>query len=77
MKVIFRLLTQLSSRRSISYLVGRVAKSRFSKRLIPYFIHVYKIDVSEAERPPELSYLNAFFTRRLNRGMSDSSPVLT
>ncbi len=75
MKVIFRLLTQLSSRRSISYLVGRVAKSRFSKRLIPYFIHVYKIDVSEAERPPEAyPHLNAFFTRRLKPGVRPIHP---
>lgn len=75
MKVIFRLLTQLSSRRSLSYLAGWVAKSRFSKRLIPYFIHVYKIDVSEAERSPEdYPHLNAFFTRRLKPGVRPIFP---
>ncbi|MDQ0338068.1 phosphatidylserine decarboxylase [Caldalkalibacillus uzonensis] len=75
MKTIFRLLTQLSSRRSISYLAGRLAKSKWSKRWIPHFIKVYRINVEEAEkRPEEYPHLNAFFTRRLKEGVRPIHP---
>lgn len=72
---LFRLLTQLSSRRTLSYLAGCLAKSRLSKGLIPLFIKVYGIDVSEAEQPPDCyPHLNAFFTRRLKEGARPIDP---
>lgn len=75
MKVIFRLLTQLSSRRFLSHLAGRFAKSRWSKVFIPYFVRIYNIDVAEAERPLEdYPHINAFFTRRLKQGVRPIFP---
>lgn len=70
MKTMYRLLTELSSRKSISKMTGRLAKSKISKRWIPHFAKVYKIDVNEAEKNiDDYQSLNAFFTRRLKQGV--------
>lgn len=70
MKPVYRLLTELSSRKSISRLTGKLAKSRLSKPLIPHFAKVYKINLEEAEKElHEYPTLNAFFTRRLKEGI--------
>lgn len=75
MNVFFRLLTQLSSRRTLSCLAGRLAKSRLSRGLIPLFVKAYGIDVSEAQWPPaQYPHLNAFFTRRLKEGARPIDP---
>ncbi|MCC2684447.1 MAG: phosphatidylserine decarboxylase, partial [Paenibacillaceae bacterium] len=65
----FRLLTELSSRKWVSKLAGRFAKSRLSRRFIPRFVKTYGIDWQEAEKPlNEYETLNEFFTRKLKRG---------
>lgn len=67
---VFRWMTELSSRKSISQLTGRFAKSSLSKRLIPRFAKMYGINVEEAEKAVhEYASLNEFFTRRLKPGM--------
>jgi phosphatidylserine decarboxylase len=69
MKPMYKLLTQLSSRKTVSRITGRFAKSRVSKRMIPHFAKTYKINVHEAEKEMrEYSTLNTFFTRRLKEG---------
>lgn len=70
MKPMYKLLTQLSSRRTISKITGQVAKSKLSKGLIPHFAKTYKINIQEAEkRLEDYPTLNAFFTRRLKEGI--------
>ena len=67
---VFRLLTELSSRKWISGVTGRFAKSSVSRRLIPRFAKLYGIDPAEAEKDiHEYASLNDFFTRRLKSGM--------
>lgn len=69
MKPIYKLLTQLSSRKSISKITGKMAKSRASKAFIPHFAKTYQINVEEAEKQlHEYPTLNHFFTRRLKAG---------
>lgn len=70
MKPLFRLLTELSSRKSISRLTGAFAKSRASRGLIPRFAKIYGIHVGDAEKQlSEYVSLNDFFTRRLRSGL--------
>jgi phosphatidylserine decarboxylase len=62
----FRLLTELSSRKWVSRLTGKFAKSKLSRGLIPRFIKTYGINWEDAENPlGEYESLNDFFTRRL------------
>jgi phosphatidylserine decarboxylase len=69
MRAFYRLLTELTSRRTLSRLAGALAKSGFSRRLIPHFVKVYAIRADEAEKPiGEYASLNEFFTRRLKAG---------
>ncbi|MCZ8519189.1 MULTISPECIES: archaetidylserine decarboxylase [Paenibacillus] len=73
----FRLLTELSSRKSVSQLTGAFAKSRASRSLIPHFAKTYGIPVEDAEKAVhEYASLNDFFTRRLKSGLRpvDASP---
>lgn len=66
---LMRSMTELSSRKSISRLTGRLAQSSISRRFIPTFARMYSIEVQEAEKPlSEYSTLNEFFTRRLRPG---------
>jgi phosphatidylserine decarboxylase len=70
MKTILRLLTDLSSRKFIAQITGKLAKSSFSKFLIPKFAKIYGIRIEEAEKEiHEYTSLNDFFTRRLKQGM--------
>lgn len=63
-----RILTELSSRKWISQLTGRFAKSRLSKGFIPRFARMYNINLDEAEKGiGEYRTLNEFFTRRLKQ----------
>lgn len=72
---IFRLLTELSARKWVSRLAGRIAKAGFSRRLIPRFARMYGIDPAEAELGLEqYPSLNAFFTRRLKPGLRPVDP---
>lgn len=75
MNAFFRLLTELSSRKTISQWIGKFAKSKWSKGLIPTFIKIYGIRAEEAERhPDEYESLNAFFTRSLKNGARTIDP---
>ncbi|WP_411347855.1 archaetidylserine decarboxylase [Paenibacillus sp. WLX2291] len=80
----FRLFTELSSRKWVSRLTGSFAQSRASRAMIPKFIQLYGIPAEEAEKKVEDYHtLNEFFTRRLRPGarpidtdsMSIASPV--
>lgn len=69
-KPFFRLLTELSSRKSISRITGAFAKSKASRRLIPWFVKSYGIRAEDAEKQiGEYASLNDFFTRRLKPGL--------
>lgn len=66
---LLRSMTELTSRKFLSRLTGRLAKSALSKRWIPRFASMYQIPVEEAEKPiGEYTTLNEFFTRRLKPG---------
>jgi phosphatidylserine decarboxylase len=74
-KAFFRLLTELSSRKSLSRLVGAFAESRASRKLIPRFARSYGIPLSDAEKEwTDYATLNEFFTRRLK---PDLRPIAT
>lgn len=75
MQSFFRLLTELSSRKTISGMVGSLARSRWSRRWIGHFVRSYGISVEEAEKPlHEYESLNEFFTRRLKPGARPIDP---
>lgn len=66
---LLRSMTELTSRKFVSRLTGRLAKSRLSRRWIPRFAALYRIPVEEAEKHwGEYASLNEFFTRRLKPG---------
>mgnify|MGYP001190364346 CR=1 FL=1 len=68
-KWLLRTLTELGSRKWISRLAGRIARSPASRALIPRFARAYGIAVEEAEKAiGEYATLNEFFTRRLKPG---------
>jgi phosphatidylserine decarboxylase len=70
MKPLFRLLTELSSRKSISRLTGAFAQSKVSRGLISRFARTYGIRIEDAEKEiKEYATLNEFFTRRLKQGL--------
>jgi phosphatidylserine decarboxylase len=74
---LLRLMTELSSRKFVSRITGRFAKSSLSRRWIPRFAAMYNIPVEEAEKDiSEYRSLNDFFTRRLKPGRRpvDGSP---
>lgn len=82
MKPIFRLMTELSSRKWLSQMTGRFAKSAASRIIIPRFAQSYRIRVEDAEKPlAEYRSLNEFFTRRLKPGLrplhADPSALLS
>ncbi|MCR8645205.1 archaetidylserine decarboxylase [Paenibacillus sp. N1-5-1-14] len=69
-KPVFRLLTELSSRKWISQLTGKFAKSKVSRTLIPRFAKTYGIPIEDAEKEiHEYQSLNDFFTRKLKAGL--------
>lgn len=66
---LLRMMTELSSRKTVSRLTGRFAKSSMSRRWISRFAAMYNIPVDEAEKKlEEYASLNEFFTRRLKPG---------
>lgn len=67
---LFRLLTELSSRKTVSRLAGSFANSRASRHFIPWFARTYGIPAADAEKQiSEYTTLNDFFTRRLKPGL--------
>ena len=68
-RALYRLLTELSSRKWISRLTGKFAQSGASRAFISNFARIYNIRVDEAEKSlDEYATLNEFFTRRLKPG---------
>ncbi len=66
---LLRMMTELSSRKFISRMTGRFAKSAYSRRWISKFASMYQIPIEEAEKKlEEYRSLNEFFTRRLKPG---------
>lgn len=66
---LLRMMTELSSRKFVSRMTGRFAKSSLSRRWIARFAAMYKIPVEDAEKNIEdYRSLNEFFTRRLKPG---------
>lgn len=71
-KTLLRLMTELSSRRWVSRIMGRFSHSGLSRYLIPTFIKAYQIPAHEAEKEiQEYRSLNEFFSRRLKIGMRE------
>lgn len=69
-KQLLRLMTELSSHRWLSRLMGTFSHSKLSRFLIPVFIRTYHIPFAEAEKDHgEYHTLNEFFSRRLKPGM--------
>ncbi|ASA23920.1 archaetidylserine decarboxylase [Paenibacillus donghaensis] len=69
-KQLLRLMTELSSHRWLSRVMGFLSHSRISRFLIPVFIRTYHIPAAEAEKNPrQYVTLNDFFSRRLKPGM--------
>ncbi|MBB3131698.1 phosphatidylserine decarboxylase [Paenibacillus rhizosphaerae] len=67
---LLRLMTELSSRKWLSSMMGRFSHSRLSRGVIPTFIKSYQIPAHEAEKEIyEYRTLNDFFSRRLKPGM--------
>jgi phosphatidylserine decarboxylase len=77
-KPFYRLLTELSSRKWVSQITGRFAKSKLSRKLIPRFAKAYSIRIEDAEKHiNEYASLNDFFTRRLKPGIRPLDPDTT
>ncbi|WP_339294873.1 archaetidylserine decarboxylase [Paenibacillus sp. FSL W7-1279] len=69
-KQLLRLMTELSSRKWLSRIMGHCSHSRLSRHLIPAFIRIYQIPAHEAEKEiHEYRSLNEFFSRRLKIGL--------
>lgn len=67
---LLKLMTELTSRKWISKLMGKFSHSKISRLFIPTFVKTYNIPVHEAEKEiGEYRSLNDFFTRRLQPGM--------
>ncbi len=63
-------MTELTSRKWISKLMGRFSHSQASRYMIPWFAKSYGIPLHEAEKElKEYRTLNEFFTRKLKSGM--------
>ncbi|MFC3748076.1 archaetidylserine decarboxylase [Paenibacillus sp. GCM10012306] len=74
-KQLLRLMTELSSHRWLSQVMGALSHSRVSRFFIPAFIRSYRIPAAEAEKnPEEYRTLNEFFSRRLKPGMRPIAP---
>ncbi|KRE51239.1 archaetidylserine decarboxylase [Paenibacillus sp. Soil522] len=71
-KWLLRSMTELSSRKWISSITGKIAQSAASRPFISRFAAAYNIKIAEAEKPlSEYKTLNEFFTRRLKPGLRE------
>lgn len=62
-------------KRTVSRLVGRFARSRLSRRVIPLYIRRFDIDLSQVEKPvQEYNTLLDFFVRGLKPGARPIDP---
>lgn len=69
-KWLLRSMTELSSRKWVSRITGKLAQSTASRRFISRFASTYSINTEEAEKNlSEYKTLNEFFTRRLKPGL--------
>ncbi|WP_128893673.1 archaetidylserine decarboxylase [Longirhabdus pacifica] len=80
MKKVYKLLTELSSRKTIAKGVGAFSKSTLSRPFIKHFARTYNINPAEAEHDiHQYRTLNEFFTRKLQssaRPIASDSNVL-
>src|SRR3954465_7730746 len=68
-QTIYRLLIELTNRKSTSLILAKFTKSKISRMIIPSFSKVYKIDQAEMEKTiGEYGTLHEFFTRKLKKG---------
>lgn len=77
-QAIYRLLIELTNRRSTSILLAKLTKSKWSRFVVPSFSRVYKINLDEAEKSiDEYGNLHEFFTRKLkkNSRLIDQDPL--
>lgn len=77
-----RTLTELTSNKELSHLIGAFTKTKISRLLIPLYAKTYAIRVEEAEKPLNAyRTLNDFFIRRLKSGVrkidQDSSSLVS
>lgn len=69
-KKIQRIAWHYLPKKKLSYMVGKLSKHRLSKRLIPYYIKAYQIDLSAVKKPlNEFDNLLDFFIRELKPEM--------
>jgi phosphatidylserine decarboxylase len=65
-QLLYRLLIELTNRKTTSYLIASFTRSKISRFLIPSFSKVYQIDHTEMEKSiKEYKSLHEFFTRKL------------
>ena len=68
-EMIYRLLIELTNRKSTSRILAKFTNSTISRILIPSFVKVYNIRLDEIEKPlVEYKSLHEFFTRKLKSG---------
>ncbi|QKG85116.1 phosphatidylserine decarboxylase [Kroppenstedtia pulmonis] len=62
-------LMKVIPKKTVSRWMGRFARSPFSRRMIPYYIRRFDVDVDQAEKPvSEYRTLLEFFVRKLKNG---------
>ncbi|GGE18986.1 phosphatidylserine decarboxylase proenzyme [Marinithermofilum abyssi] len=68
-------LMQAMPKKTVSRLMGRIARSPWSRRLIPYYIRRFDVDVSQVEKPvSQYATLLDFFVRGLKEGARPVDP---
>ncbi|OYD08889.1 archaetidylserine decarboxylase [Paludifilum halophilum] len=66
---LFLTLLQMIPKKTVSRWMGRLARTSFSRRLIPYYIRRFDVDLSQISRPvSEYGSLLDFFVRGLQEG---------
>ncbi|WP_062355652.1 phosphatidylserine decarboxylase [Bacillus kwashiorkori] len=68
-KFFYRLLIELTNRKTSSLLLSKLSQSKLSKKFIPSFIKLYHINIEEVEKNlHEYHSIQEFFTRTLKAG---------
>ncbi|MCB7068917.1 phosphatidylserine decarboxylase [Caldibacillus sp. 210928-DFI.2.22] len=68
-KIIYQKCIELTNRAWLSNLIRQFTRSKISKIIIPFFVKIYKIDMSEFEYPyNEYTTLHELFIRKLKKG---------
>ena len=68
--MLYRLLIELTNRKTVSRILAKFTNSDVSRILIPSFVKVYRINLDELEKPlHEYKTLQELFTRKLKNGV--------